>query len=158
MTVTFDASRRTALPHASPSEVPSTKVTAVGERARLNSIDTLRGLVMIVMTLDRCIWAPARGHLCDLARGGRRALSALPVVRRNQAPAHRVVVELPLESSVGRQRPPSRSRSKLASTNAIDTIIRMNTKLSRMAAPHASAAWQACRARMTMQIDIGHFV
>jgi uncharacterized membrane protein len=50
MTVTFDASRRTALPHA--SEVPSTKVTAVGERARLNSIDTLRGLVMIVMALD----------------------------------------------------------------------------------------------------------
>ena len=106
----------------------------------------------------RGIWAPARGHLCGLARGGRRALSALPVVRRNQAPAHRVVVELPLESSVGRQRPPSHSGSKLASTNAIDTIIRMNTKLSRMAAPHASAAWQACRARMTMQIDIDHFV
>ena len=106
----------------------------------------------------RCIWAPARGHLCGLARGGRRALSALPVVRRNQAPAHRVVVELPLESSSRRQRPPSRSRSKLASTNAIGSIIRMNAKLSRMAAPHASGAWQVCCARMTTQIDIGHFV
>ena len=52
MTVTFDASRRTALPHAPGSEALSTKVTAVDERARLNSIDTLRGLVMIVMALD----------------------------------------------------------------------------------------------------------
>ena len=52
MTVTFDASRRIALAHAPPSEVPSTKVAAVGEGARLNSIDTLRGLVMIVMALD----------------------------------------------------------------------------------------------------------
>ena len=52
MTVTLDASQRTALPDASPSEVSSTKVAAVGERTRLNSIDTLRGFVMIVMALD----------------------------------------------------------------------------------------------------------
>jgi uncharacterized membrane protein len=49
MTVVFDAARRTALPETLPS---GASAVVVGARSRLNSIDTLRGLVMIVMALD----------------------------------------------------------------------------------------------------------
>ena len=52
MTVAFDASRRTALPVASALGTSSTPAAAVNGHARLDSIDTLRGLVMIVMALD----------------------------------------------------------------------------------------------------------
>src|SRR5262249_30002315 len=47
MTVVFDAARRTALPEEALP--PRASVVAAGARSRLNSIDTLRGLVMIVM-------------------------------------------------------------------------------------------------------------
>ncbi|HEY7230574.1 MAG TPA: heparan-alpha-glucosaminide N-acetyltransferase domain-containing protein [Pseudolabrys sp.] len=50
MTVVLDASRRTVLSRAAPSQAPSADVVVAG--TRLNSIDTLRGLVMIVMALD----------------------------------------------------------------------------------------------------------
>jgi uncharacterized membrane protein len=52
MTIALDTSRRTALPATAPSEAPSKGTVVTGARTRLNSIDTLRGLVMIVMALD----------------------------------------------------------------------------------------------------------
>jgi uncharacterized membrane protein len=50
MTVVLDASRRTVLSPSAPSEAFSAGAVIAG--TRLNSIDTLRGLVMIVMALD----------------------------------------------------------------------------------------------------------
>src|SRR6185312_6107059 len=52
MTVALDASRRTALPAAAPSKTASAGSVVTGAQTRLTSIDTLRGLVMIVMALD----------------------------------------------------------------------------------------------------------
>src|SRR6185503_14180187 len=52
MTIALDTSRRTALPATAPSEAPSAGSAMTSARTRLNSIDTLRGLVMIVMALD----------------------------------------------------------------------------------------------------------
>ena len=52
MTFALDTSRRTALPATAPSEAPSAGMAVTSARTRLNSIDTLRGLVMIVMALD----------------------------------------------------------------------------------------------------------
>ena len=52
MTIALDTSRRTALPATAPSEAPSKGTVVTSARRRLNSIDTLRGLVMIVMALD----------------------------------------------------------------------------------------------------------
>lgn len=52
MTIALDTSRRTALPATAPSEAPSAGTVVTNVRTRLNSIDTLRGLVMIVMALD----------------------------------------------------------------------------------------------------------
>jgi uncharacterized membrane protein len=52
MTIALDTSRRTALPAVAPSEAPSAGAVVTSAHTRLNSIDTLRGLVMIVMALD----------------------------------------------------------------------------------------------------------
>jgi len=40
----------------------------------------------------------------------------------------------------------------------IGTITQMNKKLSTMAAPHASIAWQVCCAGMTTRREGDHFV
>lgn len=52
MTIALDTSRRTVLPATAPSEAPSVRTVVTSAHRRLNSIDTLRGLVMIVMALD----------------------------------------------------------------------------------------------------------
>jgi uncharacterized membrane protein len=52
MTIALDTSRRTVLPATAPSEAPSVRTVVTSAHTRLNSIDTLRGLVMIVMALD----------------------------------------------------------------------------------------------------------
>ena len=52
MTIALDTSRRTALPDAASSKARSAGAVAASARTRLTSIDTLRGLVMIVMALD----------------------------------------------------------------------------------------------------------
>ena len=52
MTVTFDASRRAARPATASADEPSAGMAVTSARARLTSIDILRGLVMIVMALD----------------------------------------------------------------------------------------------------------
>jgi uncharacterized membrane protein len=52
MTIALDTSRRTALPATAASEAPSARAAVTSAHMRLNSIDTLRGLVMIVMALD----------------------------------------------------------------------------------------------------------
>src|SRR6476660_10028533 len=52
MTIALDTSRRTTLPDAAPSKASSAGAVVTSPRIRLNSIDTLRGLVMIVMALD----------------------------------------------------------------------------------------------------------
>jgi uncharacterized membrane protein len=52
MTIALDTSRRTTLPDAAASKAPSAGAVVTSSRIRLTSIDTLRGLVMIVMALD----------------------------------------------------------------------------------------------------------
>jgi uncharacterized membrane protein len=52
MTIALDTSRRTTLPDAAVSKAPSAGAVVTSSRIRLTSIDTLRGLVMIVMALD----------------------------------------------------------------------------------------------------------
>ena len=52
MTIALDTSRRTTLPDAAPSKASSAGAVVTSPRIRLTSIDTLRGLVMIVMALD----------------------------------------------------------------------------------------------------------
>ena len=52
MTIALDASRESALPATVTSGISSTGVAVTSARTRLDSIDILRGLVMIVMALD----------------------------------------------------------------------------------------------------------
>ncbi len=52
MTIALDPSRRTTLPDAAPSKASSAGAVVTSPRIQLTSIDTLRGLVMIVMALD----------------------------------------------------------------------------------------------------------